>query len=170
LIEFNSFWFFTFSFLDFFFLLFLTISFPMICFLAANIHYGKTLRCRATDRTAKTLFCPAKALPCVDARQRLHGNTSDGNEDIVVHMTKLHGKGLCRACATLPCGRCFAVRGIFAVHFAWPHGKGRPTATFQSFAEHIFFAVRRLLALSSWLLCRALLRDFAVSLDVAVRH
>jgi hypothetical protein len=72
-------------------------------------HYGKTIHCRATIRTAKALICPAKVLPCVDARQRLHGNASDGNEDIAVRQTKPHGKGLyrarqrCRAAAPLPC-------------------------------------------------------------------
>jgi hypothetical protein len=54
-------------------------------------------------------------LPCVDARQRLHGNALDSNEDIAVRLTKPHGKGLCRALAPLPCGRTFAVRALFAV-------------------------------------------------------
>jgi hypothetical protein len=38
-----------------------------------------------------------------------------GKAFIAVRMAKLHGKGLCRACATLPCGRCFVVRTFFAV-------------------------------------------------------
>jgi hypothetical protein len=61
-------------------------------------------------------------------------------------------------------------KGVFAVHFIWPHGKGRPTAMSQSFAEHSFFAVRPLLALPSCFLCRARLRNFAVRGNVAVRH
>jgi hypothetical protein len=56
------------------------------------------------------------------------------------------------------------------VHFLWPHGKGWPTATSQPFADHIFFAVRRLLALPSWILCRSHLMDFAVHINFAVRH
>jgi hypothetical protein len=81
-------------------------------------HYGKILRCRATVRTTKTPLCPAKALPCVEARharQRPPSKGSDGNVNVAVRIANSHGKDLCRACARLPCGRCFAVHTFFAV-------------------------------------------------------
>jgi hypothetical protein len=49
-------------------------------------HYGKTARCRATNRTAKGSICPAKALPCEVARQRSPGKDSDGNGIIAVRV------------------------------------------------------------------------------------
>ncbi|KAK1626510.1 hypothetical protein QYE76_000825 [Lolium multiflorum] len=43
------------------------------------------------------------------------GKVSDGNGTIAVRVDNLHGKGRCRACAGLPCGRLFAVHADFAV-------------------------------------------------------
>jgi hypothetical protein len=44
----------------------------------------------------KDPFLPGKGFD-VRGRQRLHGKDSNGNANIAVRMTKLHGKDLCRA-------------------------------------------------------------------------
>lgn len=105
-----------------------------------NGHYGKTIRCRATDRTAKALICPAKVLPCVDARQRLrrqrrHCRAPDQTarqrplpcaRNVAVRLPLCRARDLYRARAPLPCGRSlpcailFAVRHLLAVRLPLP--------------------------------------------------
>jgi hypothetical protein len=116
------------------------------------IHYGKEGRCRATIRTAKGLVCTAKTLPCADARQRPPGNASDGNGTIAVRVDNLHGKGRCRACAGLPCGRLFAVRADFAVRALGCRARYHCRAACSLPCAHSLPCVR---AVSCDTLCRA---------------
>jgi hypothetical protein len=78
-------------------------------------HYGKTVRCRATNRTAKGSICTAKILPCVAARERLVGKETDGKGYFAERFANSARQSLCRASRSMPCVVFYAVRPNFAV-------------------------------------------------------